>query len=210
MAGAGTGKRVLLFSADPAHSLADCLKLPLGPKPTQAAPGLWAMEMNATADFAALKKQYRKELAQFLTQLMPNLDLTFDRDVMERLMDLSPPGIDELMALTQVMDFLTPEGYDILVLDAVYFARSTSFIPLKFEIVYFEALNILFIKPAYPFVLSSVKAIYLDFVSKDTIVKRRASAEYVLIISSGSITFPFDLLIFLPSESPTSELIATS
>ena len=118
LAGAGTGKRVLLFSADPAHSLADCLKLPLGPKPTQAAPGLWAMEMNATADFAALKKQYRKELAQFLTQLMPNLDLTFDRDVMERLMDLSPPGIDELMALTQVMDFLTPEGYDILVLDA--------------------------------------------------------------------------------------------
>jgi arsenite-transporting ATPase len=112
------GKRILLFSADPAHSLADCLNMPLGTRPKQAAPGLWAMEMDATADFVALKNQYRKELAQFLSQLMPNLDLTFDREVMERIMDLSPPGIDELMALAAVMDFLTPEGYDFLVLDA--------------------------------------------------------------------------------------------
>ena len=92
--------------------------MPLGPQPQQAAPGLWAMEMDATADFVALKNQYRKELAQFLSRLMPNLDLTFDREVMERIMDLSPPGIDELMALAAVMDFLTPEGYDLLVLDA--------------------------------------------------------------------------------------------
>jgi len=113
-----TGKRILLFSADPAHSLADCLNMPLGPKPKQATPGLWAMEMDATADFVALKNQYGKELAQFLSQLMPNLDLTFDREVMERIMDLSPPGIDELMALAAVMDFLTLEGFDLLILDA--------------------------------------------------------------------------------------------
>ncbi len=112
------GKRILLFSVDPAHSLADCLNMPLGPQPKQAAPGLWALEMDATADFVALKNQYRNELAKFFSQLMPNLDLTFDREVMERIMDLSPPGIDELMALAAVMDFLTPKGYDLLVLDA--------------------------------------------------------------------------------------------
>jgi len=112
------GKRNLLFSADPAHSLSDCLNMFLGPEPKQAAPGLWVMEMDATADFVALKNQYRKELEQFLSQLMPNIDLTFDREVMERIMDLSPPGIDELMALAAVMDFLTPKGYDLLVLDA--------------------------------------------------------------------------------------------
>ncbi len=113
-----SGKRILLFSADPAHSLADCLNMPLGPQPQQAAPGLWAMEMDATADFAALKNQYRKELAQFLSQTMPNLDITFDREVMERIMDLSPPGIDELMALATVVDHLSPDGYDLLILDA--------------------------------------------------------------------------------------------
>ena len=57
-------------------------------------------------------------MRNFSSRLMPNLDLTFDREVMERIMDLSPPGIDELMALAAVMDFLTPEGYDLLVLDA--------------------------------------------------------------------------------------------
>ncbi|MEI8242251.1 MAG: ArsA family ATPase [bacterium] len=112
------GKRALLFSADPAHSLADCLGLPVGPVPEQVVPGLWAMEMDAPAGFAALKEQYRKELEQFLARLMPNLDLTFDREVMERIMDLSPPGIDELMALAAVMNHLSPEGYDILILDA--------------------------------------------------------------------------------------------
>lgn len=118
LARAHQGKRILLFSADPAHSLADCLNMPLGPKPKQAALGLWAMEMDATADFVALKNQYRREIAQFLSKIMPNLDLTFDREVMERIMDLSPPGIDELMALAAVMDFLTPESYDLLILDA--------------------------------------------------------------------------------------------
>lgn len=112
------GKRILLFSADAAHSLADCLAMPLGPRPKQVAPALWAMEMDATADFVALKILYRKELGQFFSQLLPNLDLTFDREVMERIMDMSPPGIDELMALVAVMEFLTPLGYDLLVLDA--------------------------------------------------------------------------------------------
>jgi len=112
------GKRVLLFSADPAHSLADCLNTPLDTRPREVAPGVWAMEMDATAEFAALKNLYQKELEQFLSRLMPNLDLTFDREVMERIMDMSPPGIDELMSLAAVMDLLTPDGYDILVLDA--------------------------------------------------------------------------------------------
>ena len=111
-------KRILLFSADPAHSVSDCLNMPLGSDPKQVIPGLWAMEINATANFVALKNQYQKELTNFFSRLMPNIDLTFDREVMERIMDLSPPGIDELMALASVMDFLTPERYDILVLDA--------------------------------------------------------------------------------------------
>jgi len=92
--------------------------MPLTSKPRQVTAGLWAMEMNATADFVALKNQYRKELAQFFSQLAPNHDLTFDREVMERVMDLSPPGVDELMALAAVTDSLSPDGYDLLVLDA--------------------------------------------------------------------------------------------
>jgi arsenite-transporting ATPase len=37
---------------------------------------------------------------------------------MERIMDLSPPGVDEVMALTSAMDFLAQGRYDVFVLDS--------------------------------------------------------------------------------------------
>ena len=111
------GSKTLLFSADPAHSLSDCLKVKLGPKPAKVAPGLWAMEMDSGAEFAVLTSQYKREIKQFLAKIMPNMDMTYDREVMERLMDLSPPGIDELMALATMMDYLAVDHFDMLVLD---------------------------------------------------------------------------------------------
>ena len=112
------GKEILLFSADPAHSLSDCLNMKIGPDPIRVAPGLSAMEVDAQAEFDSLNKEYQKELKHFLSAALPNLDLTFDREVMERILSLSPPGLDEIMALTLVMDLLSRGRYDLLVLDA--------------------------------------------------------------------------------------------
>lgn len=110
-------KRILLFSVDPAHSLSDCLNLEIHSEPTSVIPGLHAMEVDARVEFKSFKTQYQKEVKQFLTKLMPNMDLSYDREAMERIMDLSPPGIDEIMALTTVMDFLVQDRFDLLVLD---------------------------------------------------------------------------------------------
>jgi arsenite-transporting ATPase len=41
-----------------------------------------------------------------LEEALPNLDITFDREVMEHLLDLVPPGLDEIMVLTTIMDYL--------------------------------------------------------------------------------------------------------
>jgi len=112
------GREILLFSTDPAHSLADCLDMPVGRKPVRIAEGLTALEIDAQAEFDALKKQYEKELGRFLSSLSENLDLTFDRDVMERMMDLSPPGLDEIMALTTAMDFMARGSYHVFILDS--------------------------------------------------------------------------------------------
>jgi arsenite-transporting ATPase len=112
------GREVLLFSADPAHSLSDCLGLKIGARPTGLAPGLTALEINAQAEFDSLKRQYQQELEEFLGSVLPNLDLQFDREVMERILDLSPPGLDEIMALTRVMEFLIQGSYDLLILDS--------------------------------------------------------------------------------------------
>jgi arsenite-transporting ATPase len=45
-------------------------------------------------------------------------DLTFDRVVMEKMMDLAPPGLDEVMALTRILDLLVHGRFDLFVLDS--------------------------------------------------------------------------------------------
>jgi arsenite-transporting ATPase len=111
-------KEILLFSTDPAHSLAACLEVDLGPRPVRLGPGLSAMEIDAPGEFAALKQQYQDELEKFLQTAFENFDIPFDRQVMERMLDLSPPGLDEIMALVRAMEFLETGRYDIFILDS--------------------------------------------------------------------------------------------
>jgi len=111
-------KRILLFSTDPAHSLSACLKVEIGPRPTELCPGLTAIEIDAEAEFRALKAQYAKDMEGFLESVSAGFDLTFDRQVLEKIMDLAPPGLDEIMALTRIIDFLVHDRYDLVLLDS--------------------------------------------------------------------------------------------
>ena len=111
-------KEVFLFSTDPAHSLSVCLDVQVGARPVRIAPRLSAMEIDAQAELDLLKAQYQTDLAQFLKSTLPNFDLVFDREVMERILDMSPPGLDEIMALTHVTEALKEGSYDIFVLDS--------------------------------------------------------------------------------------------
>jgi arsenite-transporting ATPase len=111
------GKRVLLFSADPAHSLSACLQTEIGPQPTMLLPGLAAMEIDSKAEFEKLKARYAEDLERFLESVSRGFDLTFDRVVLERMLDLAPPGLDEVMALTRILDFMAHDSYDLFILD---------------------------------------------------------------------------------------------
>jgi arsenite/tail-anchored protein-transporting ATPase len=110
-------KKILIFSSDPAHSLSDCLATEAAPEPKRIMPGLFAMEIDSEARFESLKQAYRQELDEFLNSILRNVDLAFDREVMEHIMDLSPPGLDEIIALTDMLDSLESEKFDILILD---------------------------------------------------------------------------------------------
>jgi arsenite-transporting ATPase len=46
------------------------------------------------------------------------MDLAFDREAMERIVDLSPPGLDEVMALIRAMELCNQNHYRRLVLDS--------------------------------------------------------------------------------------------
>jgi arsenite-transporting ATPase len=111
------GRGTLIVSTDPAHSLADCLCLEVGAKPRQITPRLWGLELDAEKEFAALRELYRQELEQLLSAILPGLDLTFDQEAMYRLLDLAPPGLDEVMALIRIDEQLESGKFDLLVLD---------------------------------------------------------------------------------------------
>jgi arsenite/tail-anchored protein-transporting ATPase len=113
------GRRTLLFSTDPAHSLGDRVGVPIGPQPVPLVPGVWAMEVDAEAEFVALKQRYLAEVEGFFDALLgrAGLDLEFDHEVIQRLLDLSPPGLDEVMALLRVVALFETGEYDLFVLD---------------------------------------------------------------------------------------------
>jgi len=111
----GRDGRVLLLSADPAHSLGDALSVRLGDDARAvpgASPRLRARELDADRALAAARARYRGAVDQLFDALRggSNLDPAFDRAVMQDLIALAPPGIDELFALAAVTDALTQES----------------------------------------------------------------------------------------------------
>lgn len=115
-----TDEKTLLFSTDPAHSLTDSLGQPIGNKvtPIVGVPGLFALEMDAAALLEELNQEYRLEIQEvFDAFLGGSFDAPFDRQVMQELLSLAPPGIDELMALIKIMDFMDRSDFDRYVLD---------------------------------------------------------------------------------------------
>ena len=111
-------QRLLLFSTDPAHSLSDCLGKHISSIPTNVVANLDAQEINAAANFGGIRREFAEELDAFLKEALPNLDITFDREVMEHLLDLAPPGLDEIMALTEIMEHIDHGVYDVIIVDA--------------------------------------------------------------------------------------------
>lgn len=118
-------QRILLLSTDPAHSLGDVLGLPLGdderPVPG-AGPGLRARELDAEREFGARRDRYRAAVDALFDALLrgSRFDVAFDREVVHRLIDLAPPGLDELFAILAVIQAVVhPSGepYDLVVVD---------------------------------------------------------------------------------------------
>lgn len=110
-------RKVMLISTDPAHSIGHCLEISVGPQPVEVRPGLCALAPDAAAEWRDWQERYRDELHALLDESMPSMDLTFDREVMERLLALCPPGLDEIMALTRVTELLADEPETLLIID---------------------------------------------------------------------------------------------
>jgi len=116
--------RVLALSTDPAHSLGDALGQPLGDdeRPVAGVPGLFARELDAAAAFTARRERYRASVDDVFDALLrgSRFDVAYDRDVVRELIDLAPPGLDELFGVLSLVEAVLGRerrGYDVVVLD---------------------------------------------------------------------------------------------
>ena len=113
--------RILVFSSDPAHSLSDSFNEPIGAlkKKIAGVSNLDAMEIDPGRWFEELKQRYRSWTDDLFASLSggSKLEIKFDREAMRELVELTPPGIDEIAALSSISDLLDLQEYDTIVLD---------------------------------------------------------------------------------------------
>lgn len=109
---------VLVVSTDPAPSIADALRLDVGDEIVAIAPGLWARQANATAAFAEMQKAYRQRVDAVFDRLIgAGFDAVHDRKILQDLLALAPPGIDELYALATIGETLAEGQFDTIIID---------------------------------------------------------------------------------------------
>lgn len=106
--------KTLLISTDPAHSVSDCLEQQIGFKVVKVdgTVNLWAIEVVADEALSGFKKEHQGELKKLL-ETSTNLD---NEDI-DEMLDLSIPGIDEVMSFKTIIDFIEEGEYDKYVVD---------------------------------------------------------------------------------------------
>src|SRR5690242_12822509 len=114
-------QKVLVFSTDPAHSLADSFDEEIGESKNGIAgnENLDGMEIDPGKWFEELKTRYRTWTDELFASLSggSRMEIKFDREAMRELVELTPPGIDEIAALGTISDLLDSERYHTIVLD---------------------------------------------------------------------------------------------
>jgi arsenite/tail-anchored protein-transporting ATPase len=107
-------RKVLIFTTDPAPSLADSFGQAIGSEPTAVAgiPNLFAMEIDAKKVLEEFKEEYGSEILEILQQGTYLAD-----EEVEELFQLDIPGLDEVMSFKKITDFMENSDYQIYLVD---------------------------------------------------------------------------------------------
>ena len=128
------GRKTIVISTDPAHSLGDSLGLELVPGEPTPVPGLenlTALEINPKAkmsEFEGLSNvnpMGSMDMGEMMGNIMPGMEDLQDIN------SLSPPGIDEALAFGKVLEFIeTDHDYELIIFDTAPTGHTLRFLSL--------------------------------------------------------------------------------
>ncbi|HEY0636043.1 MAG TPA: ArsA family ATPase, partial [Pseudonocardiaceae bacterium] len=121
---AAAGRKVLVVSTDPAHSLADALDTPLGADPAEVpgCEGLYAAQVDALRLLDGAWAQLRTHLGALLA------GAGVDEVAAEELTVL--PGVEELLALTEVVELARHGPWEVVLVDCAPTAETLRLLAL--------------------------------------------------------------------------------
>ncbi|MDR2873647.1 MAG: arsenical pump-driving ATPase GET3 [Methanobrevibacter sp.] len=110
---ANHGKKTLIVSTDPAHSLSDSLETYVGSNPKLILPNLYAVEIDPEVAMAQQQEEIKNRKSVADSQQAMGLDLLEDQ------LDLASaaPGADEAAAFELFLQVMTRNNYDVVVFD---------------------------------------------------------------------------------------------
>ena len=107
-------RKTLIFTTDPAPSLGDSLEQKLSNEPTKISgvENLWAMEIDAKI----VLKEFKEEYGEDILDILQKGTYLSDKEV-EEMFELDIPGLDEIMGLKKITDFIDSQEYDLYIVD---------------------------------------------------------------------------------------------
>jgi arsenite-transporting ATPase len=124
---AAAGRRTLVMSTDPAHSLADSFDIPLTSRAQELAPNLWAEQIDAQERLESNWRDIQEFVVAFLNWAGVDAVEAEELSVI--------PGLDEIFSLTDVKYHVDSGRYDLLVVDCAPTAETLRLLSLP------EAMN---------------------------------------------------------------------
>ena len=117
-----SGKRTVVISTDPAHSLADSFDVPLSSSAQEIAPNLWAEQIDAQDRLEANWREIQEFVISWLNWAGVDAIEAEELSVI--------PGLDEIFSLIDVKQHVDSGKYDLLVIDCAPTAETLRLLSL--------------------------------------------------------------------------------
>jgi arsenite-transporting ATPase len=119
----GKGKKVLVISTDPAHSLSDSFRTRIGGEVRKIGTNLYAVEIDPKLSMKEYREMLSPELEKVSALRGLGLEDTLDMAGMT-------PGIDELASFDRFLRYMNSREYDVIVFDTAPTGHTLRFLSL--------------------------------------------------------------------------------